>query len=94
MTGALASLTDQELLYLSLAVLVGLMLVVLLRRVLGYGLKVAARTAVGGGLLALLQPVGGLIGLHLGVNLWNALVIGFLGLPGLGLLMLLNWLVQ
>lgn len=85
--------TEEKGLYLALAALVGLLLLVLLRRVVGYGLKVALRTALGGGVLAALSPFGGMIGLHLGVNLWNALVIGVLGLPGLGLLMLLNWLV-
>jgi len=35
--------------------------------------------------------VGGLVGLHLGVNLVNALVLGVLGVPGFGLLLMLNW---
>ncbi|MCD7757114.1 MAG: pro-sigmaK processing inhibitor BofA family protein [Clostridiales bacterium] len=51
------------------------------------------RTAAGGGVLAALEPFGGLLGLHLGVNLCNALVIGVLGAPGLGLLLMLNWLL-
>ena len=41
--------------------------------------------------LALFSPVGGLIGVTLGVNLTNALVMGLLGLPGFGLLLMLNW---
>ncbi|MCD8190536.1 MAG: pro-sigmaK processing inhibitor BofA family protein [Clostridiales bacterium] len=64
-----------------------------MRRVLGMLCRVALRTAVGGGVLAALAPFGGALGLHLGVNLGNALVIGVLGAPGLGLL-LLNWLVR
>lgn len=91
---SLRGLTEEEGAYLVLAALVGLLLVILLRRMLYVGLKVAARTVLGGGLLALLSPFGGMVGLHLGVNLWNALTIGVLGLPGLGLLMLLNWLVS
>ena len=31
-------------------------------------------------------------GLSLGVNLFNAFTLGLLGLPGLGLLMMLRWL--
>ena len=38
-----------------------------------------------------LSGVGGLVGLHLGVNLVNALVLGVLGVPGFGLLLMLNW---
>lgn len=72
----------------------GLLALIFLRKAVGQLLHIALRTAVGGGILAAIAPFGELIGLHLGVNLYNALVIGILGAPGLGLLMLLNWLVQ
>lgn len=67
---------------------------VLLRRAVAAVVKLALRTAVGAGVLAALSCVGGVIGLNLGVNLSNALVLGVLGAPGLGLLMMLNWLVR
>ena len=35
----------------------------------------------------------GLTGLSLGLNLFNALTIGVLGVPGLGLLLLLKWVL-
>ena len=35
--------------------------------------------------------VGGVLGVNLGVNLLNALVLGVLGAPGFGLLLLMNW---
>ena len=35
----------------------------------------------------------GITGLTLGLNLWNALVIGILGLPGFGLLLLVQWIL-
>ena len=41
--------------------------------------------------LAAFSPVGGLIGVSLGVNLANALVMGLLGVPGFGLLLMLHW---
>lgn len=66
----------------------------LLRRAVAAVVKLALRTAVGAGVLAALSCVGGVIGLNLGVNLSNALVLGVLGAPGLGLLMMLNWLVR
>lgn len=55
-------------------------------------LRLLLRTGIGGILLALFSPVGELFGISLGVNLINALVLGALGLPGLGLLLGLSWL--
>lgn len=51
----------------------------------------AVRTGVSLAALFLLQQVGSLVGISLGVNLFNALVMGALGLPGFGLLLMLNW---
>ncbi|MEE3395239.1 MAG: pro-sigmaK processing inhibitor BofA family protein [Candidatus Onthomonas sp.] len=51
----------------------------------------ALRTGLGGIFLALIAPLGSAMGVSLGVNLFNALVLGVLGLPGLGLLLLLRW---
>lgn len=72
----------------------GLILILLLaalRRPLGWLARLAARTAAGLAVLWVLNGVGGLVGLHLGLNLVNALVLGVLGAPGLGLLLLLDW---
>lgn len=56
--------------------------------------RLLVRTAAGlAGLFAFSQ-VGGLIGVSLGVNLINALVLGVLGVPGFGLLLMLNWALQ
>lgn len=87
-------MTDEQALLCGLGILVALMLAVLLRKVLGKAAVLAFRTALGGGLLAVLAQLDGVLGLHLGVNLCNALVIGVLGLPGVGLLLLLKWLVM
>lgn len=85
--------TETQVLW-GLGVFGGLLALVLLRRVVAAVVKLVARTAVGAGVLTALSYVGGFIGLHLGVNLGNALVLGVLGAPGLGLLMMLNWLVR
>lgn len=87
-------MTDEQALLTGLAIFVALLLMVLLRKVLGQVVRIAARTVLGGGLLAILAPFSGLLGLNLGVNLYNSLVIGLLGMPGLGLLLMLNWLVK
>lgn len=54
--------------------------------------KLLVNTALGFGALLLLRWLGGYIGVTLGVNLFNALVVGILGLPGLGLLLMLKWI--
>ena len=67
---------------------------VLLRKPLRWLLRLAGRTLAGlAGLFAFSQ-VGGLIGVTLGVNLVNALVVALLGLPGFGLLLMANWALQ
>ena len=45
-------------------------------------------------MLFALSHVGGFLGLSLGVNLVNALVLGVLGLPGFGLLVMMNWALR
>lgn len=54
-------------------------------------LKVCINTALGFLALAVLDWLGPPLGLHIGVNLINALIVGILGLPGLALLILLQW---
>ena len=63
----------------------------LFRRYLGWLMRLSARTAVGLGALALFSNVSGYLGISLGVNLFNALVLALLGVPGFGLLLMLRW---
>ena len=67
---------------LGLLLLAGL---TLLRRPLGRLLRLAARSSVGLAVLALFS---------LGVNPVNALVLGVLGAPGFGLLLMLQWALR
>ena len=76
------------------AAVVGVMLLSLLRRPVAALLRLAGRTGVGLGFLALFAPIGRLVGAALGVNLFNALVLGVLGAPGFGLLMMLKWVLR
>ncbi|MDD5938482.1 MAG: pro-sigmaK processing inhibitor BofA family protein [Clostridiales bacterium] len=66
----------------------------LLRRPLGGLLRLAFRTGAGYLCLSVLAPVGQFIGAGLGINLFNSLVLGILGVPGLGLLLMLNWVLR
>lgn len=71
-----------------------LLAAILLRRQLGWLVRLVARSGVGLAFLWLFQGVGELLGVSLGVNLLNALVLGVLGVPGLALLMMIQWAVR
>lgn len=55
-------------------------------------LKVLCNTLLGLGALLLLNAAAPFTGLSLGLNLFNATVVGVLGIPGLGLLLLVQWI--
>lgn len=77
--------------------LAGLLLcaaLLVLRRPAARLLRLALRSSVGLAVLALFSQVGHLIEVSLGVNLVNALVLGLLGIPGFGLLLLLQWVLR
>lgn len=74
--------------------LLALSVLALLHRPLGRLIRLAARSAVGLAALALFSTVGQFIGVSLGVNLVNALILGVLGVPGFGLLLMLQWVLR
>ena len=80
-----------------LAVLLGVFFLIALIRVfsapLRLAIKVLGNTLLGFGALWAVQATAGVTGLTLGLNLWNALVIGVLGLPGFALLLLAQWVM-
>ena len=80
-----------------IAALLGGFFLIALLRVFRAPLKVAvkllANTLLGFLALWAVNLTSGITGITLGLNLWNALVIGVLGLPGLGLLLLVQWIL-
>lgn len=56
--------------------------------------RLALRSSAGLVALALFAQVGRFVGINLGVNLVNALVLGLLGAPGFGLLLMLQWTLR
>ena len=80
-----------------IAVLVGGFLLIALLRVFRTPLRLAARllvnTLLGFAALWALRATSGLTGLTLGLNRWTALVVGILGVPGLVLLLLVQWVL-
>lgn len=85
---------------LKLTLLITLTVIVLLFltvKVLSAPLRIAFRallnTLLGLGALLLVNATGSVTGLSLGVNLVNAIVVGILGIPGLGILFLAQWIL-
>ena len=78
--------------------LVLLFLVVACVRRFSAPLKVALRVLInsvlGFGALGLLNLTGGVTGSALGLNIFNSLTVGILGVPGLFLLLLLQWVLK
>lgn len=80
-----------------IAALLGGFFLIALLRVFSAPLRLAARLLMNTllGFLALwaVNLTAGLTGITLGLNLWNALVVGILGLPGFVLLLLVQWVL-
>ena len=67
------------------------LLLALFRRPLEALCRLAVRSGLGLVFLWLFQGLGGLLGVRLGVNLLNSLILGALGAPGFALLLLVQW---
>ena len=80
-----------------LLALLALFLAVALLRIFRTPLKLAVRllgnTALGFIALWVANLAAPMTGLALGLNLWNALIIAVLGIPGLILLLLAQWVL-
>lgn len=70
-----------------------LMLLILLRRPLGRLLRLGGRSALALAALAVLGQIPSLAVILPGANLVNALIMGILGLPGFGLLLMMQWVL-
>ncbi|MDD3347430.1 pro-sigmaK processing inhibitor BofA family protein [Oscillibacter sp.] len=76
--------------------LAGFFLIALLRvfrAPLRLALRLLGNTLLGFLALWVVNATAGVTGIALGLNVWNALVIGVLGLPGFVLLLLTQWIL-
>lgn len=73
------------------AAVAALLALILFRRPLKALGRLAFRSGVGLVFLWVLRWVGSVLGIRLGINLLNAVVLGLLGVPGFALLMLVRW---
>ena len=73
------------------------LLLLLSAKVLSAPLRIAVKalinTLLGFGALLVVNATGSITGLTLGFNLFNAAVVGVFGVPGLGLLFLMQWVL-
>lgn len=81
-------------LYWGAVVLVVAAALLMLRGLLGRLLRLGVRCCGALAVLSVLQPLGAALGVSLGVNGFNMLVLALLGAPGLGLLMMLQWALR
>ena len=78
------------------AILAGFLIIALLRvfsAPLRLALRILANTLLGFLALWAVNLTAAVTGISLGLNIWNALVIGVLGLPGFVLLLLVHWVL-
>ena len=80
----------EEIIPLLIPTLLAIMLVRLLLLPLRFGIKLAIHSGCGFVCLWLLNTVSGFTGIYLPVNGVTVLIAGFLGVPGIGLIALLE----
>ena len=80
-----------------LAYAFGLLLLYVVGRVLIMPLKIVVKliynALIGGGVLLILNFIGGYIGLHIALNPITALLVGFLGVPGVIMLLVIQYIL-
>ena len=78
------------------AILAGFFLIALLRifsKPFRMALKLLFNILLGFGALWAVNMTAGITGITLGLNFWNALVVGILGVPGFVLLLMVQWVL-
>lgn len=86
-------MTDPVIVWFTAGLVILAAILMLLRPLLRL-LRLILRSSLALLLLTWFQELGGLLGISLGANLYNALVLGLLGVPGFGLLLMLQWLLK
>ncbi|MDR0405453.1 MAG: pro-sigmaK processing inhibitor BofA family protein [Clostridiales bacterium] len=70
-----------------------LVLLILLAKPIKWTLRLVINSALGCAGLMIFNLIGGLFGLYIGVNIATAVTVGILGLPGLALLLVLQYMI-
>ena len=75
-------------------VFAAMMFIVLVSGPIGMFLKFAVRSVIGAGLIYICNMFLGHLGIYIGINIFTAAIVGFLGLPGLGTLILIMYIIS
>lgn len=76
-----------------IAIVIIFLSLTIFRRPLGCLLRLLFNTLGGFALLLFINFFGQFVGINLELNLLNAVIVGILGLPGVGLLLILPWIL-
>ena len=87
-----AFLQAQALSTIIIAAILIFLCIAILRKPIGCLLRLCINTIGGFFVLLLLNFLGGFIGVSLGLSWFNAIVVGIFGLPGVGFLLILQWI--
>lgn len=78
------------------AFLIGIILLYIVGRLLVFPIKILWKLilngVIGGAVLWVINVFGGAVGIHVGINVVTALAAGFLGIPGVILLVILQYM--
>lgn len=83
----------QSILVVALALFLAMAVLRIFRTPLKLAIRLLSNTALGFLALWFTNLAAPITGLALGLNLWNALTVAVLGLPGLILLLLIQWVL-
>jgi len=83
----------QSILAVALALFLAMAVLRIFRTPLKLAIRLLSNTALGFLALWFTNLAAPITGLALGLNLWNALTVAVLGLPGLILLLLIQWVL-
>jgi len=90
----LTFLEAQDISTIVIAAVLIVLCILIFRKPVGCLLRLAANTIGGFIALFILNFLGGFIGISLGITWVNALIVGILGLPGVGFLLILPWILS
>ena len=76
-----------------IAIVIIFLSLTLFRRPLGCLLRLLFNTLSGFALLLFINFFGQFVGINLELNVFNAVIVGIFGLPGVGVLLILPWIL-
>ena len=92
-TEVIKNMDIQKVIAIAVVVILFIIIIKIFKAPIKFIFKILLNTVFGFIALLLFNYVGAFIGVALGINWINALVVGIFGVPGLALLLILQWLM-